>query len=155
MSSAPPAPWTAIDKTDPTTGKKAMAAYANAKDGSARMTVRCDTAVEPVVSIQVRTRMPLDAAEDHPVAVKFDGADPITANWEFPGKAMLTSNPATVTSLISGLVKAQTVSITSGTGPSMVTTVFDGPSSPDGIKAVLAACGYEIGVVPPPPAKGK
>jgi hypothetical protein len=147
---AAPAPWTAIERPVPDSDVKAMVAYATSRDSSARMTVRCDRVKVPVVSIQIRTRTPMAAAADGAVAVTFDTAEPITAMWEFPGMAMLTSDPATVTAVTSGLVKARTVSVATGEGPTLLTEEFEGPASGDGIKAVLAACGYQLGVVPMP-----
>lgn len=150
-----PAPWTAVERPVAGSDVKAMVAFATARDASARMTVRCDRVKEPVVSIQIRTRVPMEAAPDRTVAVKFDTAEPIMATWQFPGVAMLTSDPAIVTAVTSGLVNAHTVSVATGEGPTLMTAEFEGPASGDGIKAVLAACGYQLGVVPTPAPEKK
>ncbi len=148
---AAPAPWSAVTRTNPADGTKATSAFAMSRDGSARLTVRCDTVKMPVVSIQLRTRTPMPSGPDQAVSVKIDSADPIPAAWQFPGVAMLNTNPATVTSVTSELVNAHKIVITTGEGPMSVSEEFDGPASPDGIKAVLDACGYQLGVVPPAP----
>ena len=152
---SPPAPWTAITRTNPANGATSVSAYAMARDGNARMTVRCDTVGEHVVSVQVRTKAPMAAGEEQPVTVRYDEATPISAYWQFPGVAMLNSNPTTVTNLTSGLVGSHTVTVSTGEGPTAMTEIFDGPASADGIKAVLGACGYQLGVVPAPPPAPK
>lgn len=154
-ASPPPAPWTAITRTNPANGTTATSAYAMSRDGSTRLTVRCDTVKEPVVSIQMRTRTPMAAGPDQVVTFTADGSDPIPAAWQFPGVAMLNTNPSAVTGMTAALVKAHKVVVTTGEGPLASSVEFDGPASADGIKAVLAACGYELGVVPPPPAAKK
>lgn len=152
---AAPTPWTAVSKTDAASGKTAVSARALSKDGQAMMSVRCDTAVEPVVSIQVRSRTPLATGPDQQVLVRFDAGQPVTSNWQFPGGAMLTSSPQIVTALTTQLVKAHLVEIVAGEGPLSVTYAWDGPGSADGIAAVLTACGYELGKVPTPVEKKK
>lgn len=152
---APPPPWTAVSRTDPKSGATSTSAYANSKDNGARLTVRCDTVAEHVVSIQLRTRAPMAAAADQMVSVSIDGGDPIAAMWQFPGVAMLNSNPATITAVTTALAKAHSVRVTWGEGPTALAQEFDGPTSPDGINTVLNACGYQMGVVPPDPTAKK
>lgn len=146
-----PAPWSAVTRTNPADGTKATSAFAMSRDGSARLTVRCDTVKMPVVSIQLRTRAPMAASGDQAVSVKIDSADPIQAAWQFPGVAMLNTSPEIVTSVTAALVNAHSIVVATGPGPLTINEEFDGPASPDGIKAVLDACGYQIGVVPPAP----
>ena len=154
-ATAMPAPWAPVSRTDPATGKTAVSARAMSRDGNAMMTVRCDTSVMPVVSVQVRARTPIDAGDDQPVDIQFDNGAPISARWQFPGGAMLTSNPEVVTALTTGMVHAKAIILATGAGPTAINERWDAPASEDGIKAVLAGCGYELGTVPPPPKKGK
>lgn len=154
---APP-PWTAVSRTDATTGATATSAAAFADDRSGRLVVRCDKAVEPVVSVQLRTKAGLAAADDHIVSISVDGGTPIALPWEFPGVAAMNRVVTDVTQLTLAMSSAKQITATTTDGTTPVTLSFVGPGSGTGIKDVLAACGYQLGVVPtpvapPPPAK--
>jgi hypothetical protein len=150
------APWAPVAKTDAATGASSVSAFAVSGDGNARLVVRCDHAAEPVVSVQLRTRRPLGATADRPVSMSFDGGAAIESNWEFPGPAAFVRDSAIVTQLTVGLAKAHEIKVktTDATG-SAVEISFGGPTSAAPIAQVLEACGYGLGVVPPPvqPAK--
>ena|SRR5882757_3963813 len=148
---APTAPWAPVTKTDAATGASSMSSYALSRDGNARLTVRCDRAAEPVVSVQLRTRQPLAAGADRPVSVTVDGGAPIAGNWEFPGAATFVRDGATVTQLTVALGSAHEIKVrTTDASNAVVEAVFDGPGNPASITQVVEACGYSFGVVPPP-----
>ncbi|MBX9729809.1 MAG: hypothetical protein K2X59_00635 [Sphingomonas sp.] len=146
----PPPPWTAVTRTDATTGATSTSALAYTADRSARLVVRCDRVGEPVVSIQMRTRAGLAASDDHLVSVSVDGAAPIDLPWEFPGAATMNRGTVAVTQLTEAMSKAKSITVTTKDGEQIVSATFVGPGTATGIKDVLAACGYELGVVPQP-----
>ncbi|OYY76177.1 MAG: hypothetical protein B7Y43_16480 [Sphingomonas sp. 28-62-20] len=147
----PPAPpWTAVTRTDATTGATSTSALAYSADRNARLVVRCDRVGEPVVSIQMRTRAGLAASGDHLVSVSVDGAAPIDLPWEFPGSATMNRGTVAVTKLTEAMSKAMSITVSTKDGEQTVSATFVGPGTGTGIKDVLAACGYELGVVPQP-----
>lgn len=146
-----PAPWTLQTRTDPASGATATFAAARSRDGKARLVVRCDRVGEPAVSVQFQTREPaLGAADDHLVSLAADGAAPIDAVWRFPGNAALIAEPEAVTRLAVAIAAAREVSVTTTDGASPLLAIFDGPAGTSAVGQVLAACGYTLGVVPPP-----
>src|SRR5690349_6679903 len=80
----PPA-WTYREGADATTGKKWATAQIRATEGNGRLVVRCDTAGEPIVSIQYIPKPPLPASDPKIVRVTYDEAKVEVAGWQFPG----------------------------------------------------------------------
>lgn len=70
--------------------------------------------------------------------------------WEFPGTATMNRATTAVTQLTVAMNGAKTITVSTTDGETPVTLSFDGPNGSGGIKDVLAACGYEFGVVPQP-----
>ncbi len=153
---APPPPWTVVTRTDATTGATSTSAAAYTADRGGRLVVRCDRVAEPVVSIQLRTKAGLAAADDHIVSISVDGGTAIATAWEFPGSAAMNRAAGDVTQLTLAMSSAKSITAMTTDGTAPVSLTFVGPGSGSGIKDVLAACGYQLGVVPPPappPAK--
>lgn len=150
------APWAPVTKTDAATGASSVSAFALSGDGNARLVVRCDHAGEPVVSVQLRTRRPLGATDNHHVSMSFDGGAAIESDWEFPGTAAFVRDSAIVTQLTAGLANAHEIKVktTDATGGA-VEESFGGPAGAAPISQVLEACGYSLGVVPPPVKSAK
>lgn len=150
---APPAPWELHRGGDATasTGTWASAAAMSA-DRNGRLTVRCDRVNEPTVSVQFATRQPLAAGDPRPVSISVDGGVPITATWAFPGRAAVTSDPATVTQLTVAIATAHTITATTTDAGHPVSFTFAGPANPDAVHQVVEACGYTFGTVPAPVA---
>lgn len=140
-------PWTMVERIDPANGHKSVTASATAIDGSARLVLRCDAAV-PIVSMQFLPKVSLGASEEREVAVSFDGGAPYPYKWEFPANATFVREAGIVTTLAMLSARAQRIGIstTSATGEA-VSASFPGPGEAR-VKAVLAACGYQLGVVP-------
>ena len=61
--------------------------------------------------MQLRTRRPLGAADNHPVSMSFDGDAAIESDWEFPGTAAFVRDSAIVTKLTAGLAKAHEIKV--------------------------------------------
>lgn len=146
----PPLPWTPVTRTDAASGQVSVSAATVTADRSARLVVRCDRAAEPVVSIQMRTKAGLAAAPDHVVSVSVDGGAPIEVVWEFPGIATMNREVGAITRLTLAMSAARSITVTTLDGTTPVSFSFAGPGSGSGIKDVLTACGYELGVVPAP-----
>lgn len=140
-------PWTMVERIDPANGHKSVTASATAIDGSARLVLRCDAAV-PIVSMQFLPKVSLGASEEREVAVSFDGGAPYPYKWEFPANATFVREAGIVTTLAMLSARAQRIGIStaSATGEP-VSASFPGPGEAR-VKAVLAACGYQLGVVP-------
>lgn len=148
------APWSPLTRRDASSGASSVSAGATSRDGTARLTVRCDNnGTDPVVSVQYITRTPLGATDDRPVSVTVDGKAPIDATWEFPGNGTFTRDSAVVTQITVALATARTIRVhTADLGNNPVDATFDGPPDAGAVKQVLAACNYQLGVVPQPKA---
>jgi hypothetical protein len=84
QAGTPAAPWTPRSRQD-ANGTNSITVGATSREGNARLSVRCDNAADPVVSVQYITRTALGATDDRPVTVTVDGKPPILGTWEFPG----------------------------------------------------------------------
>ena len=69
--------WKLADRTNPA-GVRSISASVTGNDGLSRFVVKCDVAVEPIVSIQFIQPQPLGQGADKPVAVRFDGGPAFT-----------------------------------------------------------------------------
>ena len=150
VAPAPNAPWTAQTRTD-AAGRVSTSAFVLSGNGDARLMVRCDRAGDPGVSLILRTRTkPLDAGDNHVVTVTVDGGKPIDAVWQFPAGAALLSEPEAVTALTTAIDGGASVRLDTDDGGSHVVATFPGAKGHSGVRDVLAACGYALGVVPAP-----
>ena len=148
----PPAPptWKLTDRTNPG-GVRSVAATVFAFDGVSRFVVKCDVAQEPIVSLQFLQPAALGQAAK-PVALRFDNGFANSHEWQIASIGAYISDPDAVTRLTSLLVKAKTVSVeTTNVSNFAVQASFPGPVGDSVVRQVLGACGYTLGVVPPPP----
>ncbi len=157
---AAPAPWTIRERTDAASGVATTSTSAIARDGSSRLTVKCDKAAESIVSVQFITKQPLQTAADtgefadKPVSLRFNGGPAVTDNWQFRATAAYIANSTPVTALTVQLAKAKAITVeTTTAGNFAFSATFDGPATSAPIVQVLTACGYKLGEVPPPPAE--
>lgn len=152
----PPAPWEPRERTN-ADGSASTSAAVIARDGSSRLTVKCDKGAEPVVSVQFVAKQALqEPAEDgsYPsksVGLRFDTGPAIAYDWQFRGRVAYNADPAAVTALTTFLVKAKAIQVETTTAAKFAfMATFDGPASDASIRQVLSACGYTLGEVPPP-----
>ncbi|KQS02082.1 hypothetical protein ASG11_14920 [Sphingomonas sp. Leaf357] len=156
------APWEPRERTN-ADGSVSTSAAVIARDGSSRLTVKCDKGAEPVVSVQFVAKQALaEPAEDgsyapKSVGLRFDTGPAIAYDWQFRGRVAYTADAAAVTALTGFLVKAKAVQVETTTAAKFAfLATFDGPPSDASIRKVLSACGYALGEVPPPlPVKKK
>jgi hypothetical protein len=156
-----PAPWSVRERPDTGNGVASTSASAVARDGSSRLTVKCDRATESIVSVQFIAKQPLQTASDtgefadKQVAMRFNGGAAIADNWQFRSSAAYIASSAPVTALTVELAKAKEIKVETTTATNFAfSATFDGPATSAPIVQVLTACGYKLGEVPaPPPAK--
>ena len=147
-AAAPATPWATRERVDQATGAKSTTASVLARDGRARLSLRCDAQV-PVVSVQYIPGTALGASDDRPVSMSFDGAAPLTFDWEFPGNAAFVRDTPQVTALTVAMASAKTIKVHAlSLTNADVDATFDGPPSAGAVSAVLTACGYTLGQVP-------
>lgn len=152
------APWAIRERTDAASGVAMTSTSAIARDGSSRLTVKCDKAAESIVSVQFIAKQPLQTAldtgefADKPVSMRFNGGPAITDTWQFRATAAYIANSTPVTALTVQLAKAKAITVeTTTAGNFAFSATFDGPATSAPIVQVLTACGYKLGEVPPPP----
>lgn len=159
-AAVPVAPWTPRERTA-ANGTTSLSASAMARDGSSRFVVKCDRGADPVVSIQFFTKQPLQISGDDGnfapklVALRFNDGAAMGYNWQFQPTATYIADIAAVTELTRMMAKSKVVKIetTNASGFVFEATVDLAPTDAP-IVAVLNACGYKLGEVPPPiPAK--
>ena len=151
-ATVPPAPWQLHQGTDAAANTSWASAAAMSADRNYRLTVRCDRTGEPTVSIQFAARQPLTAGAAHTVTIAVDGAAPIPADWQFPGRAAVISDPAMVTALTVAMANAQQITVSTTDSAGAVSASVPGPAGNPSLAAVLTACGYTLGQVPAPTA---
>lgn len=135
--------WTYKEATD-ANGKVSAVAQVRAADGSGRLVVRCDTAVEAIVSIQYIPKPALPAMDRHTVTVTFDDAKAEFSDWEFPGVGAYRGEPFDVwimVNAIAGSTKSVHVMTDNDKGES-VQSYFVGPGGDAMFRKVYAACGF-------------
>ena len=148
-----PAPsWKLAERTN-AAGIRSVSASVTGQDGLSRFVVKCDVAAEPIVSVQFIWPSPLGASVAKPVSISFDGGLAIIDDWNFPGSGAYIADADEVTRLTTMLVKAKQVAVSTTNGSNFtVQASFAGPPGDAAIRQVLGACGYTLGVVPPPPS---
>ena len=158
---APVAPWTVTPRPNADSSITSSVAGTPSDDGNARLVMRCDSGKERVVSVQLFTRTPLGGPPNRLVDLSIDGGAPISDMWEFVEKGAFQRADPAVTALASGIAAAKSIKLhtTTSTGEPIDVT-FAGPSSEAPVRALLAACGYQLGVLPvrapdPKDKKGK
>lgn len=144
---APAVPWTV---TRAKTGTAvSTASSVRSADGKARLVVRCDTASDPIVSLQFIPKDGFAAATPRPVSVNVDDGGWLGTNWQFPGKGAFVSDDTIVTYLAAMLAHGKAVRLrVIGPDDVPVEATFAGPPGDAPIRTVLTACGYELGKVP-------
>lgn len=149
LATAPaPAPWTPVLRSD-VQGNRSATASATSTDGSARLVVRCDVRRDKVVSVQFIPRATFAAMTDRPVSLSFDGGSPLGWNWEYPGGGAFVRIDTIVTNLVSGIAHARQIRVRAiGPTNEAIEATFAGPASDAPIRQVLAACDYQLGIVP-------
>lgn len=149
---APAAPqWSYKEATD-ADGKKSATAMIQAADGTGRLVVRCDTAVEPIVSIQYLPRPSIPAAVSSQVIVTFDETKAEIQYWEFPGKGAYLAEAYDVYMIASQIATAKTIRVATQSGELPVQSEFAGPGSDAMFRKVYETCGraYAVPVVAAP-----
>lgn len=153
-----PAPWAVRERPATANGVATTSTSAIARDGSSRLTVKCDKAAESIVSVQFIAKQPLQTASDtgefadKPVSLRFNGGPAVTDNWQFRATAAYIASSTPVTALTVQLAKAKAITVeTTTAGNFAFSATFDGPATSAPIIQVLTACGYKLGEVPPPP----
>lgn len=142
------APWAVTSTAGK--GSKATSASVWSQDGKARLVVRCDTATAPIVSLQFIPKPGFPAATPRPVSINIDDNGWFGANWQFPGSGAFVSDDAVVTNLSVMLAHAHAIRVRVVTPDNVtVDAAFAGPAGEAPVRAVLAACGYEFGKIPP------
>jgi hypothetical protein len=140
---AGPPQWIFRENTDAATGKKAATAFIRAADGSGRLIVRCDTAAEPIVSIQYIPKPALPASDSKLVTVTFDEGKAEMAGWEFPGQGAYYGEPISVFLMAQQVAAAKKIRVTTENPEGMVVeSLFTGPGSDAMFRQVYAACGF-------------
>lgn len=143
-----PAPW-AITQTT-AKGAPATSTSVWAQDGKARLVVRCDSAGTPIVSLQFIPKAGFPAATPRPVAINADDGGWLGTNWQFPGNGAFVSDDVIVTNLAMTVAHARSIKIrVIDPDNATLEAVFAGPATDAPIRAVLKACSYELGAVPP------
>ena len=154
------APWTPRERTA-ANGTTSLSASAMARDGSSRFVVKCDRGADPVVSIQFFTKQPLQISGDDGsfapklVALRFNDGAAMGYNWQFLPTATYIADLSAVTELTKMMAKSKVVKVetTNASGFLFEATIDLAPTDAPLI-AVLNACGYKLGEIPPPiPAK--
>lgn len=144
------APWTATARpsTDPTI--TSTVAGVSSADNNARLVLRCDVSPKgKFVSLQFFSRTVLGGPPNRPVSLTMDGGTPLIDNWEFVDKAAYTRSDAGVTTLAQAIAAAKSIALhTTTTAGEPVDATFAGPGSDAPVKALLAKCDYQLGVVP-------
>ncbi|QQV76419.1 hypothetical protein H5J25_13195 [Sphingomonas aliaeris] len=161
-SAAPaPAAWEVRDKTNPN-GTMSVSTSVIARDGSSRLTVKCDKGAEAVVSVQFVSRQQLQepaadgAYAPKSVGLRFDNGPAIAYDWQFQGRVAYNADAPAVTALTMFLSKAKAVQVETTTASNFAfMATFDAPKTDAPIRQVLSACGYTLGQVPPPVAAAK
>ena len=153
LQSAPaaaPAPWTVTPRPNADPTITSTVAGVSAADNNARLVLRCDVSPKgKFVSIQFFSRTALGGPPNRPVSLTMDGGTPLIDNWEFVDKAAYTRSDAGVTTLAQALAAAKTIALhTTTTDGEPIDASFAGPGSDAPIKALLAKCDYQLGVVP-------
>lgn len=142
-----PAPWTVVHLT--ANGAPATSTSVWAQDGKARLVVRCDTAGTPIVSLQFIPKPGFPAATPRPVAINADDNGWLGTNWQFPGNGAFVSDEVIVTNLAMIVAHAKAIRVrVIAPDNATVEAVFAGPASDAPIRAVLKACGYDLGTAP-------
>lgn len=142
------APWTAVLRTD-AQGNRSATASATSADGAARLVVRCDARATKVVSVQFIPAARFIATTDRPVSLSFDGGAPLPWNWEYPGGGAFVRLDGVVTNLVAGIAHARQIRVRAlNPVGEWVDATFAGPASDAPIRQVLAACDYQLGVMP-------
>lgn len=145
---AVPVPW-AVTRTT-ARGAPATTTSVWSADGRARLVVRCDTATDPIVSLQFFPRGGFPPATARPVSINIDDGGWLGTNWQFPGNGAFISDDVVVTNLAAMLAHGKAVRVrVIGPDEMPVEATFAGPPGDAPVRAVLSACGYELGKVPP------
>lgn len=147
-SAAPvPLPW-AVTRTI-ARGAPATTTSVWSADGKARLVVRCDTATDPIVSLQFIPKGGFPPATERPVSINIDDGGWLGSNWQFPGTGAFISDDVIVTNLAAMLAHGRSVRVrVTGPDDAPVEAVFAGPPGDAPVRAVLTACGYELGKTP-------
>lgn len=141
-------PWTVTHTT--ARGKPATTTSVWSADGKARLVLRCDTATDPIVSLQFIPKGGFAPATPRPVSINIDDGGWLGTNWQFPGTGAFVSDDVIVTNLAAMLAHARAIRVRAiDPAEGVVEGVFAGPPGDAPVRAVLGACGYELGKVPP------
>lgn len=148
-AAAPPAavPWAISVSGKP--GHVATSSSAWSSDGTARLVLRCDTAIAPIVSLQFIPRHGFAPALPRPVSLNVDDNGWLGTNWQFPGNGAFVSDDVVVTNLAAMIAHGKAIRVrVIGPDEAPVDATFTGPGEGP-VRQVLAACGYAFGIAPP------
>ena len=149
--------WVYKVSTDPAKPKSASAT-ATDSDG-ARLLIRCDTAAQPIVSVQFLPKPAMAAGDSRIVTLTFDSAQADMTEWQFPGRGAYNGEPVEVFMIVSQIVKAKSIDVALDDGAgNTIGGNFVGPAGDETlVRKVYAACGlpYAMPAATPsaPPAK--
>jgi len=144
--------WVYKESADPAKPKSASATATDA-DG-ARLVVRCDTAAQPIVSVQFLPKPAIAAGDARIVTLTFDSAQADMTAWQFPGRGAYNGEPVEVFMIVSQIVKARSIDVAldDGTG-NTIGGNFVGPAGDETlVRKVYAVCGLPFAMPSATPA---
>ncbi len=103
--------------------------------------VRCDTAVQPIVSVQFIPKPPIPAGDSRTVTMTYNEAQAEMSQWQFPGAGAYNGEAVEVFILVDQVAKSKTVRVGVPEGEEMIEGSFPGPGSDAMFRKVYAACG--------------
>lgn len=102
--------WMYRSAADAMTDKIVSSARIDSEDGSASLTIKCDAAVDQVISIQYRTRKYLGSGE-RLVTLRFDKQPAINLHWETNDKFVYERDPSQVTRIVQAMASSERLMI--------------------------------------------
>jgi hypothetical protein len=100
--------WRLQQSVDPVTDKKVASAFVTSDDVIGRLSVRCDSQIEQVVSIQY-AQSAFIGSSTSTVIMRFDGGPPIAFPWQAQGKAVYISDEKAVRTIAGQLLRSKRV----------------------------------------------
>ena len=146
------AAWDYTSKTDPISDKKVSSAWIWSPDHTSRLSIRCDSAVEQVVSIQYSASKFLGSSS-RPVTLRFDQLPPVTLVWRVQDRVVYESNEKQVANLAKLIATSSRLFIRAydyNDQPVDAQFALSGGFSAKIAQAIFRDCGY-----PDPLAPGK
>ena len=144
--------WMYRAATDEMTDRVVSSATLQAADGSASLKVKCDSAVDRVVSIQFRSARYLGSGE-RLVSLRFDKQPVVTVTWETADKMVYERDALQVARIIDAMAISEKLMIRAfdfQNRPVDATFAISGPASKLAWQQVLADCHYPDSVAKAP-----